>query len=106
MKNFPVPKVFNLNNHACVGLEETIRIMAGHHGLFGLAWDGCTQKPNNDGLNATQAVADLVNDIVDAMKSDRLSDESICETHIGWMYFLSDSFLRCFVNKKIIVSGF
>ena len=24
MKNFPVPKVFNLNNHACVGMEETI----------------------------------------------------------------------------------
>jgi hypothetical protein len=40
MKNFPVPKVFNINNHACVSLEETIRIMAGYHGLFGFAWDG------------------------------------------------------------------
>ena len=100
MKNFPVPKVFNLNNHACVGLEETIRIMAGHHGLFGLAWDGRTQKPNKDGLNGTQAVADLVNDIVDAMKSDGLSEESIRETHIGWVYFWSDSFLRCFVKQK------
>jgi hypothetical protein len=57
MKNFPVPKVFNLNNHACVGLEETIQIMAGCHRLFGFAWDGCTQKPNKDGLNGTQVVA-------------------------------------------------
>ena len=40
MKNFPVPEVFNINNHACVSLEEMIRIMAGHHGLFGFAWDG------------------------------------------------------------------
>jgi hypothetical protein len=83
MKNFPVPKVFNLNNHAYVGLEETIRIMAGHHRLFGLAWDGHTQKPNKDGLNGTQTMADLVNDIVDALNSDELSDESIRETHIG-----------------------
>ena len=82
MKNFPVPKVFNLNNHACVGLEETIQIMAGHHGLFGLACDGHTQKPNRDGLNGAKAVADLVNEIFDAMKSDGLSDESIYGTHI------------------------
>ena len=46
-----------------------------------------------DGLNGTQVVADLVNDIVDAMKSDGLSDESIHEAHIGWVYFWSDSFL-------------
>jgi hypothetical protein len=99
-KNFLVPKVFNLNNHACVGLEETIQIMAGHHGLFGFAWDGRTQKPNRDGLNGTKAVADLVNDIVGAMKSDGLSEESISETHIGWVCFWSDSFLRWFVKQK------
>jgi hypothetical protein len=98
MKNLPVPKVFNLNNHACVGLEETIQIMAGHHGLFGLACDGHTQKPNRDGLNGTKVVTDIVNDIVDAMKSDGLSDDSIFETHIGWVYFWSDAFLRCFVK--------
>ena len=74
MKNFPVPKVFNLNNHACVGLEETIRVMAGDHGLFEFAWDGHAQKPNRDGLNGTNAVADFVNDIFEAMKSDGLSD--------------------------------
>ena len=70
-----------------------IRIMAGHHGLFGFAWDGRTKEPNQDGLNCTQAMADLVNDIVDAMKMDGLSDESIRETSIGWVYFWSDSFL-------------
>jgi hypothetical protein len=100
MKNFPFPKAFNLYNHACVGLEETIRIMAGHHRLFGFAWDGRTQKPNRDGLNVTKLVADLVNYIFDAMKSGRLSDESICETHIGWVYVWSDSFLCGFVKQK------
>ncbi len=100
MKNFPIPEVFNINNHACVSLQETIRIMAGHHGLFGFAWDGRTKEPNKDGLNGTQAMADLVNDIVDAMKMDGLSDESIRETSIGWVYFWSDSFLRCFVKQK------
>ena len=68
--------------------------------LLGFAWDGCTQKPNRDGLNGTNVVADLVNDIFDAMKSDGLSDESICETHISWVYFWSDSFLQCFVKQK------
>ena len=37
MKNILVQEVFNINNHACVSLEEMIRIMAGHHGLFGFA---------------------------------------------------------------------
>ena len=93
MKNFSVLKVFNINNHACVSLEEMIRIMAGHHGMFGFAWYSQTKEPNQDGLNGTQAMTDLVNDIVNAMKMDGLSDESICETSIGWVYFWSDLFL-------------
>ena len=93
MKNFPVPNVFNINNHACVSLEETIKIMAGHHGLFEFAWDGRTKEPNQDRLNGPQAMANLINDIVDARKMDGLSDESIRETSIGWVYFWSDSFL-------------
>lgn len=40
IKNFPVKKLFNLNNHGCASLEETICIMTGHHGLFGYMWDG------------------------------------------------------------------
>ena len=74
--------------------------MAGHLRLFGFAWNGRAQKPNRDGLNGTKAVADLVNDIFEAMKSHGLSDECICEIHIGWVYFWSDSFLRCFVKQK------
>ena len=73
--------------------EETIRIMAGHHGLFQFAWDGRTKEPNQEGLNGTQAMANLVNDINNAMKMDGLSDESIHETSNGWVYFWSDSFL-------------
>jgi len=97
--------VFNLNNHACVGLEETIRMMAGHQGLFGLAWDGHTQKAKRDGLNGIQAIPNRVFDIFDAMKSYQLSDESIRETHIIWVYFWSDSLLQCFVKQKVIVFG-
>ena len=52
---------------------------ASHHGMFRLAWDGHTQKTNKDGLNGTQAVASLDNE------KDGLSDESIRETHIGWV---------------------
>ena len=68
--------------------------------IFWVCMDGCTQKPNRDGLNGTKAVADLVNDIFDAMKSDGLSHASIRESHIGWVDFWSDSFLRCFVKQK------
>ena len=44
-------------------------------------------EAKQDGLNGTNAVADLVNDIFEAMKSDGLSYEFICETHIGWLNF-------------------
>ena len=67
---------------------------------FWVSWDGPTQKPNRDSLNGTKAVADLINDIFDAMKSDGISDESNYGTCIGWVYFWSDSFLRCFVKQK------
>ena len=73
--------------------------MAGYHGLFGFACDGQTKEPNQAGLNGTQAMADLINDIVHAMKRERLSDESIHETSIGWVYFWSDLFLLCFVKQ-------
>ena len=67
---------------------------------FGLHGIRQAKEPNQYGLNGTQAMADLVNDIVDAMKMDGLSDESIRETSIGWVYFWSDLFLRCFVKQK------
>ncbi len=74
--------------------------MAGHHRLFEFAWDGRTQKLNRDGLNGTKVLADLINDIFDAMKRDGLSAESIYGTHIGWVYFWSDSFLQFFFIQK------
>ena len=37
MKNFPVPKVFILNKHACIDLKEAILHIAGHRGGFGFA---------------------------------------------------------------------
>ena len=34
MKNFPVQRVFNIGNHACVSLLETILLAAGHGAKF------------------------------------------------------------------------
>ncbi len=87
--------------YACVGLEETILTMACHHRLFGLAWDGCTQKLNKDGLNGTQAVADLVNDIVDTMKvTDYLKNTFMRPISVGCIYGVTPSF-NALLNKKI-----
>ncbi len=62
-------------------------------GLLGWSYPEAKQK----------AVADLVNDIFDAIKSDRLSDESICETHICWVFFGVTPSFDVLLNKKIIV---
>jgi hypothetical protein len=82
MKNFPAWKAFNINNHACVSLEDIICIMADHHGMFGFAWDGCAKELNADGLNGTLAVADLIHDIGDAMQNEGVSYDYI-QTNVG-----------------------
>ena len=99
-KNFPVPKVFVLNNHACIDLEEAIRHIAGHCCGFGFAWDGRNGKPNHDGLNGTDAVCMMVNRVQHAMESKGIKQEDRSKTSVGWMYFWSDSFLNCFIKQK------
>ena len=75
--------------------------MAGHHGLFGR-----TQKPNRDGLNGTKAVADLVNDIFEAMKvMDYLVNPFVRLISVGCIFGVTPSF-NVLLNKKIIVSGY
>ena len=99
MRNFPVQRVFMIGNHACVSLLETIRIMAAHRGGFEFAWDGTNQTRNNSGLNGSQAVDDLVKDVVRELKK-KDSKDAVEKTNIGFVYFWSDSFLRCFVKQR------
>ena len=114
MKNFPVPRVFEMSghehgtvhtpcSHACVSPEEVIQIAAGHGVRFNFACDARKEKgqrTNKEGLNGTQAVWDLKNDIVKAMKDAGQSDEDILRTKIGHMCFWSDSFLRCHIKQR------
>lgn len=100
MKNFPTPKIREIGNHACVSLLETIRIMAGHGAKFGFKYDGTTKEESNNGLNGTEAMNDLVEDVRKAMTDNGSLPKEIEETSIGWIYLWSDSFLRCFIKQK------
>ena len=40
LKNFPVPKVFEINNHACIDLIEVMHLVAGHGAKFNFAQNG------------------------------------------------------------------
>jgi hypothetical protein len=104
MKNFPSPKVYEIANHACVSLKEVILLAAGHGSEFNFAFD--PSKPvehqrNMEGLNGTEATSDLIEDVRRAMNDDSsLSAMQRMNTCIGWIYFWSDSFLRCFVRQR------
>ena len=111
LKNFPVQEVFEVNNHACVRLKETILLAAGHRGGFDFAWDGRLGiEGSSDGLNRTRAVQDLIKDIEVEMREAMRKKEpnrpqedielAIKATSKGYIYFWSDSFLRCFVKQK------
>lgn len=106
MKNFPSPRVFEIEGHACVSLKETIMLAAGHGAKFNFAWNPHTankdeDKRNKEGLNGTKAVDDLLEDCREAMKEDdKITPEEAEKTSIGWIYFWSDSFLRCFIKQK------
>ena len=100
MRNFPVNRVFNIGNHACVSLRETIGMMAAHHGGFSFAWDGITKTRNREGLNGSKAVKKLVKKIRRQLTEEGYSKEKVAEISIGYFYTWSDSFLRCFVKQK------
>ena len=100
MKNFPVQRVFTIDNHACVSLRETILIMAAHHGGFEFAHDGSTNTNNRSGLNGSQAVQDLQVDVLTQLRKAGYREDQLNGINIGWIYFWSDSFLRCFVKQK------
>lgn len=100
LKNFPTPKVFVIDNHACVSLKEAFLLAAAHRGDFQFAWDGRTKTANKDGLNGTRATADLLREINEKLKKEGYSDKDIKEFNIGHLLFWSDSFLVSFVKQK------
>ena len=100
MRNFPVNRVFNIGNHACVSLRGTIGLMAANHGGFSFAWDGITKRRNCDGLNGSKAVKRLVKKIRRQLIREGYSKKKVSEISIGYFYTWSDSFLRCFVKQK------
>ncbi len=108
MKNFPVHEVFEIDNHACVSLIETIRIMAGHGAEYCFAVDkqNRTQEGsdgtnrNREGLNGTKAMDDLIDGINEAMKEAKENEGIRTKTKIGWLNFWSDGFLNCFTKQR------
>ena len=97
MGNFPCPEVFTIDNHACVSLKETIRILAGHDGDFEFLFD-VEKGRSMDGLNGTAAADELLQRVKEAI--EKHNPDMINETNIGWGYFWSDSFLKCFIKQK------
>ena len=99
LKNFPAPRVFTKDEHACVGLKESVLLLLGHGGKpnFGKEDDG---ERNMEGLNGTKAMKDLIDDVENAWKDKDVPKEKQKKTKIGWLLFWSDSFLRCFIKQK------
>ena len=58
------------------------------------------KRRNKEGLNGTRAVDDLLEDVKAAMENSGVSQEDIEKTPVGWIYFWSDGFLRCFIKQK------
>lgn len=98
MQNFPSPKVFPIGNHACMSLKETVQHMAGHGADFEYTFDSNSGNRCNDGLHGTKGAYDICREAVKAMKACKFL--YIAKTSIGWVYFWSDSFLRCFTKQK------
>ena len=100
LKNFPVQQVFEIGNHACVSLKETVLLMAGHGADYNFGIDGKTGERNNEGLNGTEAMTDLIEEVRKRMEDSGIDHQLRIRTSIGWLLFWSDSFLRCFIKQK------
>ena len=100
VKNFPVPRVFEIADHACVSLLEVIRLMAAHGAEFNFAYDGTTGKRNREGLNGSKAADDIIDNLDETMKAANVDEETRKKTKKGWILMWSDAFLRCFIKQK------
>ena len=69
-ENVPCPRVFEIENHSCVDLKETIQLYGDHGANFNFAWDpsrGKGLKQNMEGLNSLGAMLDLLREVQAAM---------------------------------------
>jgi hypothetical protein len=99
LKNFVSPRVFELpGGHACVGLKEVFLISAGHGGSHNFARKNGVR--NEEGLNGTQAMSDLLEEVDERMKNAGADEKLRKETKIGYMIFWSDSYLNSFIKQK------
>ena len=62
--------------------------------------DVYSETRNGEGFNGTRAVDDLLEDVKGAMAKSAVSKEDIEKILVGWIYFWSDGFLRCFSKQK------
>ena len=97
--NFPAPRVYEVAKHACVSLKEVFLIYAGHGAAFNFRRQGCGTE-NREGLNGTQAMDELVEEVEQRMKDAGVDEKKRKQTKIGWMIFWSDSFLNSFIKQK------
>jgi hypothetical protein len=92
LKNFPEQNVFEIKGHACVSLEETLRLMFGHgtNPLYAYEYDGQTDGMNKEGVNDTKAMYDLIKEGNDKMRESGIDNQVRIRTKIGWLLFWSD----------------
>ena len=100
LKNFPVPKVFDIKGHACVSVIEVVRLMAGHGADFNFINNGSPEHRNREGLNGTPAGDAILEEMEEAMKDANVDTDTRKKTKKGWVLVWSDGFLRCFIKQK------
>ena len=74
LKNFQAQRVFEIGDHACVDLKETVFIHDGHGDDLNVGNEGHTGKRNDKGLNGTQATTDLIEDVKTAMEDAKVEE--------------------------------
>ena len=70
-----------------LGSNRLFSFLAAHYGRFQFAWDAKAQTANKDRLSGTDAVADLIHDIGDAMEEKGMNRKEKRDTNTGWVYF-------------------
>jgi len=102
-KNFPVPKVVEISNHACVSIKQVILISAGHGADLNFGYDAAkrSEEQNMQGLNGTRAFSDLVTAVLRHQKKRKTPGDIAHKViKIGYIYLWSDGFLNCFIKQK------
>ena len=91
MPNLPIEKVFTIDNHACIKLNDKINHVMGHG--ISLGWYCREAAANNFGLNKSRAMKR-------AVRRMRATGRMRRSTKIGYLILFSDAFQRCFVRTK------